>query len=251
MPGYWIAYIALTLERIGRPGALSDLEEPPGSRFLEAALAIDSGRYVDAAKTLPLSGRSAARGGGAGARSVRAPSWGRRAGAEQRLARARELLQLLGATARLRELEPAAQPPQRRKLTVVSPRASQSSIPPSTTGRASWPFARRMLAAIAARGPVPQIVTIGRPREGRDSRCASGGTGRCGSRGCSPRRAPPCRGRRPPSRPSRSAPRAARPARRRSPRRRRRGRSPRCRRRRPSGARGPPAPPRPGRRRAP
>ena len=44
----------------------------------------------------------------------------------------------------------------------LPPRARQSTMPPSTTGRASKPWARRMLAAITARGPVSQIVTTGR-----------------------------------------------------------------------------------------
>ena len=45
MPGYWTTYLALTLDRLGRRGGLAALEEPEGSRFLEAARAIDEGRF--------------------------------------------------------------------------------------------------------------------------------------------------------------------------------------------------------------
>jgi tetratricopeptide (TPR) repeat protein len=104
MPGYWIAYVALTLERIGRPGELAALDEPAGSRFLEAALAIDSGRFADAAETLQAMGAKQLEA------DLRVLCAGerRRAGdearAEEELGRARELLASLGATARLREL---------------------------------------------------------------------------------------------------------------------------------------------------
>ena len=53
--------------------------------------------------------------------------------------------------------------PQRRNVVVSPPRARQSAMPPSSTGRASRPAACSTLAAIAARGPLSQIVTIGRP----------------------------------------------------------------------------------------
>ena len=39
MPGYWTLLASLALERIGRSGALASLDEPAGSRLLEAALA--------------------------------------------------------------------------------------------------------------------------------------------------------------------------------------------------------------------
>src|SRR4051794_6454463 len=48
--------------------------------------------------------------------------------------------------------------PQRRNSTVWP---GQLETPPSSTGRASTPAAARTLAAIAARGPVLQIVTTG------------------------------------------------------------------------------------------
>src|SRR5439155_12047434 len=50
--------------------------------------------------------------------------------------------------------------PQRRNSTVLP---FQSLIPPCRTGRASIPAATRTLAAIPARAPDSQIVTIGLP----------------------------------------------------------------------------------------
>ena len=104
-PGYWIALASLTLERLGRRHELATLDEPPGSRFLVAALAIDDARYDDAADTFQqmeaplleaevraLAAREARRAGDA-------------ARADAHLARARELLGALGAVARLRELD--------------------------------------------------------------------------------------------------------------------------------------------------
>jgi hypothetical protein len=107
MPGYWFVYVALALAVLGRSGALADLDEPPGSAWLEAARAIDGGRFDEAAdllrrvgapqleaETLVLSSRARLEAADAD-------------GAASRLARARELLGALGATARLREVEPA------------------------------------------------------------------------------------------------------------------------------------------------
>jgi len=81
----------------GLRGALASLDERPGPRFLEAALQIDAGRFTEAAATL---------------REIRAPQLeaealvlAARNGDGAALARARELLHGLGATARLRELE--------------------------------------------------------------------------------------------------------------------------------------------------
>ena len=179
MAGYWTLFTALSLERIRRPGVLARLDERPGSRFLEAALAIEDRRFADAASILadvgaPLRGRGASARGAACGRRDRArgsngegASPARRAGCQRSVARA-------GRLARL------SQEPQRRNVTDVAPRASQSSIPPSTTGRASYPFARRMLAAIAARGPEPQIVTTGRSsgRSGQQRRMSRYGTWR-------------------------------------------------------------------------
>jgi hypothetical protein len=53
--------------------------------------------------------------------------------------------------------------PQRRNVASSPPRARHRSIPPSRTGRASSPAACKTLAATAARAPLSQIVTSGRP----------------------------------------------------------------------------------------
>ena len=107
MPGYWILVAALALERVGRSGALGALAEPEGSRFLSAALSVDSGRFDAAAETLRTIGapelEAEVQALAARARRVA----GDHAGAESRLARARELLSGLRATARLAELESA------------------------------------------------------------------------------------------------------------------------------------------------
>jgi tetratricopeptide (TPR) repeat protein len=105
LPGVWTVHAALALDRLGRGSELAALGERPGSRFLEAALAIDSGRYVDAAATLAAVGapQLEAEVQVLAARERRAE--GDERGAEERLARARELLAGLGATARLRELD--------------------------------------------------------------------------------------------------------------------------------------------------
>jgi tetratricopeptide (TPR) repeat protein len=105
LPGVWTVHAALALDRLGRGSELAALGERTGSRFLEAALAIDSGRYVDAAATLAAVGapQLEAEVQVLAARERRAE--GDERGAEERLARARELLAGLGATARLRELD--------------------------------------------------------------------------------------------------------------------------------------------------
>src|SRR5215212_3264434 len=54
------------------------------------------------------------------------------------------------------------QEPQRRNSTIRPPRSPHVLTPPSTTGRASTPFAVRIEAAIAARAPLSQMVTTGR-----------------------------------------------------------------------------------------
>jgi tetratricopeptide (TPR) repeat protein len=98
MPGYWITQLALALERLGRSGELETLAEPPGSRFLLAARAVDEGRFDDAADVLAEIGAPLfeAEVRILAARNDRDP--------EAQLGRARELLAGLGATARLREL---------------------------------------------------------------------------------------------------------------------------------------------------
>jgi hypothetical protein len=105
MPGYWILVLSLTLERLGRPGELAALDEPRGSRFLEAALGIDSGRYLDAAETLREMGvpQFEAEARLLAARELRAAA--DETAADAQLERARELLRGLEATARLRELD--------------------------------------------------------------------------------------------------------------------------------------------------
>ncbi len=108
IPGMWTVHAALALDRLGRRGELAALGERPGSRFLEAALAIDSGRYVDAAKTLAAVGAPQLEAEVQVLAACERRAGGDEHGAEERLARARELLQRLGATARLRELDAAA-----------------------------------------------------------------------------------------------------------------------------------------------
>jgi hypothetical protein len=98
-PGYWMVYAALALDRVGGGGALASLHEPTGPRFLEAALEIDAGRPGDAAEILRTIGAPQLE---AEARIVAARKGVDR---ERNLERARELLQRLGATARLRELD--------------------------------------------------------------------------------------------------------------------------------------------------
>jgi tetratricopeptide (TPR) repeat protein len=105
MPGYWLLLAALALERVGRAGELASLDEPPGSRFLEAALGIDSGRFGDAAEVLREIGspQLEAEARCLHSRALRAA--GDDVSAEQELARARELFRGLDADARLRGLE--------------------------------------------------------------------------------------------------------------------------------------------------
>lgn len=60
-------------------------------------------------------------------------------------------------------LPPQPELPQRRKAVTGLPRASQSGMPASRSGRTSSPSAARTLAAIPARAPLSQTVTTGRP----------------------------------------------------------------------------------------
>jgi tetratricopeptide (TPR) repeat protein len=103
--GYWTMFAALALERLGRSGELSALAEQPGSRFLEAALAVDAGDFAAASRLLQEIG---ARQLEAETRLLAARD-ARRAGdealADVEETRARALLEELGATARLRELD--------------------------------------------------------------------------------------------------------------------------------------------------
>ena len=98
MPGYWMVYVSLACELVGGlRGALASLDERQGPRFLEAALQIDAGRFTEAAAAL--------REIGAPQLEAEALVLAARDGDGAALARARELLDGLGATARLRELE--------------------------------------------------------------------------------------------------------------------------------------------------
>jgi hypothetical protein len=105
MAGYWTALSALSLERLGRRGEILALGEVEGSRFLEAALAIDDDRFDAAAGVLGEIGvpQLEAEVLVLAARERRAEK--DEGGAEDRLRRARELLAGLGATARLRQLD--------------------------------------------------------------------------------------------------------------------------------------------------
>ena len=97
-------YTALTLNAIGRHGELTALDEPEGSRFLEAGVAIDTRRLVDAARTLEAMGAPHLE---AETRLLSARAHhdaGDADAAKTELDRARGLLAGLGATARLREV---------------------------------------------------------------------------------------------------------------------------------------------------
>ena len=100
-PAYWILLLSLALERLGRSGELAALDEPPGSHFLASALMLDSGRFVEAADLLHEIGAPQLEA------EVRSLATREGAGDDRQLQRARELLQALGATARLRELDAA------------------------------------------------------------------------------------------------------------------------------------------------
>jgi class 3 adenylate cyclase/tetratricopeptide (TPR) repeat protein len=106
-PGWWTVVIALTLEQLGRSGALLELPEPGGSRFLAAARAIDAGNTAAGAEILREIGARPfeAETRFLAARAARAA--GDEAEAERELARAREVLEELGATYRLRILAEA------------------------------------------------------------------------------------------------------------------------------------------------
>ena len=107
MTGYWTTFVALALERIGRRGALARLDEPEGSRFLEAALAIDEGRFADAAQVLEEIGTPQLEAEARLLAERESRARGDERGAEAHRERARALLERLGAVARLRELDAA------------------------------------------------------------------------------------------------------------------------------------------------
>ena len=105
IPGAWSVYAALAFDRLGRTGELAALGDQPGSRFLEAALAIDSARYDDAAATLAAVGATQFEAEALVLASHERQRAGDERGADERVARARERLERLGAAARLRKLD--------------------------------------------------------------------------------------------------------------------------------------------------
>ena len=136
-PGWWTVAIALTLERLGRSGALLELPEPGGSRFLVAARAIDAG---DAAAGAEILREIGARPFEAESRVLAARDALAARDGDSAEAHAQTFARASSTARRSRPPHGArrrSQEPQRRKLTAVAPRASHSVIPPSTTGRAS------------------------------------------------------------------------------------------------------------------
>ena len=157
---------------------------------LVAGLAFER-RAVGRAGIAFANGASSARGGDPAARSE--PSL-RRPSADCRPARARRprasSSRRSPSTARSAPLATCARPsrllrppsePQRLNSTVWPPRRCHSVIPPWSTGRASTPAAASTLAAIAARGPLSQIVTTCFPSAAAAPAARAAGTG-CG--GC-------------------------------------------------------------------
>ena len=105
MPGYWMVYAALALVSIGRDGELAMLDERPGPRFLEAALAIDARQLDDAAAILHEIGAPQLEAEALVLAIGVQREAGEHGAADVLLSRSRALLQGLGATARLRELD--------------------------------------------------------------------------------------------------------------------------------------------------
>ena len=103
--GYWTMHAALALHQLGRAGELVALGERSGSEFLAAALAVDDRRYADAAAILHAIGAGPLEAEVRILAARERDAAGDATGAEHELARARELLRGLAATARLRELD--------------------------------------------------------------------------------------------------------------------------------------------------
>ena len=103
-PDWWITLAALALERLGRSGALIELDERSDAPFLAAALEIDERRFDDAASTLRAIGAPQLEAEVLLLAAREHRKAGDEARADERQSRARELLERLGATARLREL---------------------------------------------------------------------------------------------------------------------------------------------------
>jgi hypothetical protein len=97
--------IALTLERLGRSGALLTLPEPERSRFLAAARRLDAGAFADAAEILREIGARQFESECRMLAAREATAAGDEATAEQHAERGRELLRQLDARFRLSELE--------------------------------------------------------------------------------------------------------------------------------------------------
>jgi class 3 adenylate cyclase/tetratricopeptide (TPR) repeat protein len=104
-PGCWTVAVALTLERLGRSGALLELPEPEGSRFLAAGRAIDAGDFAAGANVLRELGARPFEAETRVLAARAAEQAGDRAAASAHLQQARLLFRDLGATARLSELE--------------------------------------------------------------------------------------------------------------------------------------------------
>jgi tetratricopeptide (TPR) repeat protein len=104
-PGWWTVVIALTLERLGRSGALLTLPEPERSRFLAAARRLDAGAFADAAEILREIGARQFESECRMLAAREATAAGDEATAEQHAERGRELLRQLDARFRLSELE--------------------------------------------------------------------------------------------------------------------------------------------------
>ena len=149
--------VSLALERLGRsrgaPRARST--SPQGSRFLGAALPIDAGAASrQAAAILRELGAPQLEAESVARRARRARRGRRRVAA---LAPRRASCSSSSARARAsRARGDEAQFPQRRKLTAVAPRASQSVHPPVDDGARVEPLARSMLAR--DRRPRPRVA---------------------------------------------------------------------------------------------
>ena len=105
IPGEWVLITALTLQRLGRSGELETLAEPRRTRWLEAALLVESCRFVDAADSLRSMGALPDEAAVRALAISELLAAGDTAAAAQQVARAREILEQLGAHARLRELD--------------------------------------------------------------------------------------------------------------------------------------------------
>ena len=97
IPGEWVLVTALTLQRLGRSGELETLAEPRRTRWLEAALLVESGRFVDAADSLRSMGAVPDEAAVRALAVSELLAAGETDAAAQQVARAREILEQLGA----------------------------------------------------------------------------------------------------------------------------------------------------------